>query len=68
MVQWIISLSSNEMKHEQMGSSNQESGLVVEVLEEALIPLVEDVHEGVILPYQAQPGEMLVRKFVISAR
>ena len=62
MVQWIILLSSNEMKHGQMDLSNQESGLVVEVRDEAPIPLVEKVYEGVILPYQAQPGELLVER------
>ena len=54
----IISLSSNEMKHEQMGSSNQESGLVGL----AIIPLVEKVPEGVVLHHQAQPGELLVER------
>ena len=62
MVQWIILLSSNEMKHGQMGSSNQESGLLVEVRDEALIPLVEKVYEGVILQHQAQPGDLLVER------
>ena len=55
----IISLSSNEMKHEQMGSSNQESGLVGLGV---LIPLVEKVPEGVVLHHQAQPGELLVER------
>ena len=62
MVQWIILLSSNEMKHGQMDLSNQESGLLVEVRDEALIPLVEKVPEGVILHHQAQPRELLVER------
>ena len=42
------------MKHGQMGSSHQESGLVgLEVREEAVIPLVEKVPEGVLLHQEA---------------
>ena len=58
MVQWIISLFSNEMEHEQMALSNQESGLVGLVL----IRLVKKAPEGVILHHQAQPGELLVER------
>ena len=58
MVQWIISLFSNEMEHEQMALSNQESGLFGLVL----IRLVKKAPEGVILHPQAQPRELLVER------